>query len=117
MPTRVLNVRNQRYDPAAPDFVYIGAIDPWRHLDVSPWRNIFAPAYHNGKVETPEAIERYWRWLVEERPDLVEDARQLRGKTLYCHCAPPGGVTAGDRPWVCHGQALAWIADTAVEAT
>jgi hypothetical protein len=114
--TRVVNLRHQQWFPDDPGCVYVGHFDSWRRLASSPWRNIFAPPYHGGKPDPPESVERYWRWLVEERPDLVEEARRLRGKTLYCHCAPPGGVTAGDRPWVCHGQALAWIADTEVAA-
>jgi hypothetical protein len=44
--------------------------------------------------------------------DLVYRRRvlALRGKRLGCFCAPRGGVTAADKPHVCHGQIIAeWV--------
>ena len=40
----------------------------------------------------------------------AEHTAALRGKTLACWCAPPGGLGAADA-LVCHGQVLAALAD------
>ena len=53
--------------------------------------------------------------LAQYRRHLLEDLPELRGRTLYRFCAPPGGLTAADRPHVCHGQVLAELADALPE--
>jgi transposase len=69
-------------------------------------------------AECKAVVARYRRYLLEDLPELLEDLPELledlpelRGRTLYCFCAPPGGLTAADRPHVCHGQVLAELAD------
>jgi hypothetical protein len=59
----------------------------------SRWGNPFYPA-----MERAEAVERYERWLLEERPDLVAQLPALRGRLLACYCPL-------DEP--CHGDVLA----------
>lgn len=50
---------------------------------------------------TPEAaVTAYVRHLVD-RPELLDQARALRGKVLACWCAPQ----------LCHANAIAWYAD------
>jgi hypothetical protein len=111
-PTRVLNLRHERYDPRSPDFTYIGRANGWYCLKGSKWRNPFKIGEHGDRQQV---IARYRRYLLEERPDLLEDLAALRGRALYCFCAPPGGLTAADRPYVCHGQVLCELADALPE--
>jgi len=50
---------------------------------------------------TPEAaVAAYIRHLVD-RPELLDQARELRGKVLACWCAPD----------ICHANAIAWYAN------
>jgi hypothetical protein len=61
----------------------------------------------------PRAIEQFTRDF-EERlgtdAPFREAVSSLRGKRLACWCAPTGGVTAADRPYICHAQVIAaWL--------
>ena len=119
--TRVVNLRFRMRDPRDPSHVYIGPENTWYVLQGSKWRNPFR------LVEGPDAdadadpqerervIAAHRRSLPKERPDLLADLPELRGATLYCFCAPKGGVTAADRPYVCHGQVLAELVDALPE--
>ncbi len=43
-----------------------------------------------------EVIEKYQRYIVMRRKDLLEDLEELKGKRLGCWCAPKA----------CHGDVL-----------
>ena len=51
--------------------------------------------------EVSEACEKFERYLVEERPDLVARLPEIRGTTLACWC----------KPGPCHGDVLVRLAD------
>jgi hypothetical protein len=76
---RVVHCKVEPYD------VYIGR--------PSKWGNPF----EIGRDGTREdVIQKYYRWIVDERPDLLAQLVELRGKVLGCWCAP--------KP--CHGDVL-----------
>jgi hypothetical protein len=53
--------------------------------------------------DSKEAVDKYEKWLLEERPDLIEDAkRELRGRNLACWCPLSQS---------CHAMVLIWIAN------
>lgn len=102
--TRVVRVRAWRRDPGV---IYVGrAAFGWPRSD---WANPFVV----GKDGTrEEVVARYRDYLLTQRPDLLARLPELRGRTLGCWCAPPGGeLRADDEPYVCHGQVLAALAD------
>ena len=87
-----------------PDVVYIGDRMPprmsptGRYLPRSDWYNPF-------KMDKPgrsrdgtreEVIEKYERYLIAERPDLLERLPELEGRILGCWC----------KPEACHGDVL-----------
>jgi hypothetical protein len=92
----VVNVRTDRYD------LYIGRANVRYHLPRSKWHNPF----RIGPDGTREQVLEKYRSYILGRPDLLAELNELRGRTLGCWCAPPGGLTA-DEPLVCHGQILA----------
>jgi hypothetical protein len=75
--TLVVHCKKSKYD------VYIGR--------PSKWGNPFKI----GSAGTRQVvIQKYRKWLVEKRPDLVNAAkRELKGKVLGCWCAPNPCVT------------------------
>lgn len=95
---RVVHVNKDPYD------VYVGR-------GKGPWGNPFRigdPHPETGRPTTREgAISLHLEWLArgEGRP-LLRRLGELEGKTLGCFCAPKGGVTEADEPFVCHGQNL-----------
>ena len=82
----VVHRKKEKFD------VYIGRPSKWENpFKIGP----------DGTRE--EVIEKYRKWLFEERPDLVADAKkELPGKLLGCWCAPEP----------CHGDVLAEIANS-----
>jgi hypothetical protein len=72
------------------------------HLDGSPLANPFRP----GPDGTREEVMRKYRDYLLSRPDLVAQARTLRGKRLGCWCVP----------LPCHAEVIAEIADAASPA-
>jgi hypothetical protein len=83
--TRVIHCKKSTYD------VYVGR--------PSKWGNPFKIGPDGTRQEV---IQKYRKWLVEKRPDLVNAAkRELKGKVLGCWCAP--------NP--CHGDILVKIAN------
>ena len=54
----------------------------------SKWGNPFTPPFGVGPGDARQsAADAYRRWLHDERPDLIADAkRELRGKDLVCWC-------------------------------
>jgi len=58
------------------------------------------------KVETrEEAVAKYKEYILNNTK-LLECLPELKDKTLGCWCAKKGGLTAKDKPFVCHGQVL-----------
>jgi Domain of unknown function (DUF4326) len=99
---RVVDVRHDPYD------VYIGRANPRHRLARSKWHNPFRIGVDGSRAEV---MDRYLQYL-RERPDLLAQLGELRGKVLGCWCAPPGGVAADDPEPICHGQILAGLAET-----
>lgn len=82
--TRVVHCKREEYD------VYIGRPSK------------FGNPFIIGKDgDRQEVIHKYRKWLLSQ-PELVEEAKKLRGLRLGCFCAP--------KP--CHGDVLADIADS-----
>jgi hypothetical protein len=100
--TRVVNVRTgESYD------IYIGRANGRYRLAASKWQNPLKIGVHGSREQVLAMYEDY---LCQHRPDLLAALGELKGKTLACWCAPPGGLTADDPP-ICHGQVLARLAD------
>lgn len=76
--TKVVNLRHEKYD------VYIGR--------GSKWGNPFKIGVDGTREEV---IEKYKQYIMN-RPDLLNDLEELRGKRLGCYCKP--------KP--CHGDVL-----------
>jgi hypothetical protein len=107
---RVIHVRDGVRDGVlAEGAVYIGdRIPPWMsptglYLPRSDWCNPF-------KIDKPdkpregtreEVIEKYERYMISERPDLLERLGEVEGKTLACSC----------KPRACHGDVLLRLAE------
>ncbi|MEU8712633.1 DUF4326 domain-containing protein [Streptomyces sp. NPDC048663] len=110
MPTRVINVRGRihefgpRLEHAPADLVYVGrrwTLGGW-DLPRHPLANPFA--YDTPKKRrdgTRAEVMAMYRAYLLERPELLEQVAQLRGKTLACCCAPE----------LCHAHVLAELAD------
>ena len=93
---RVVHVSKEPYD------VYIGRAHGGRGREPSFRRSAWHNPFKIGKDGTrEEVIERYERYLLEERPDLVERLPELKGKDLGCWCAPES----------CHGDVLVRLAE------
>ncbi len=62
-----------------------------------------------------EVIAKYMNWVItgvdQSARWIRANIHKLHDQTLGCWCAPPGGVTAEDLPWVCHGQFLLSMAE------
>ena len=82
--TQVRNIRDGTYDPANPEHVYVGRYNRRYHLQAHPLHN---PYEMRTEQERDRVLQSYDAYLAG-RPDLQELARALRGKTLYCWCAP-----------------------------
>jgi Domain of unknown function (DUF4326) len=102
--TRVVHLKREYYD------VRIDRATEWGNP--YDWREGTKARYR--VADRDEAIAQY-RGHVLARPGLVAALPGLRDKTLGCWCAPPGGLTAADTPYVCHGQVLAELADAGGE--
>lgn len=76
--TRVVNIAYEEYD------VYIGR--------GSKWGNPFVIGVHGTRGQ----VLRLYREYIQSRPDLMAALKELKGKTLGCHCKP--------KP--CHGDIL-----------
>lgn len=58
-----------------------------------------------------EAVREFEAWF-KRQPELVAKAKaELRGRDLWCYCAPQGGLDFNDARWICHGQILGRIAN------
>ena len=91
--TTVVNLRRGSYD------IYIGRSHPGMGLTESDWCNPFKIGVDGTREEVIEKFERY---LTQERPDLMARLPELRGKVLACWCKPSD----------CHGDVLARLADS-----
>lgn len=95
--TTVRHVRDGTYDPHHPEHVYIGRANQAYGLPASRWANPFPVLRER---ERRAAIARYRAYLLSS-PALLAALPALRGKTLYCWCAPKA----------CHGDVLAELAN------
>jgi hypothetical protein len=79
---------------------------------LSAWGNPFVLGRDGDRFEV---IAKFLDWVTTSDATsaawIREHVHELHGKTLGCWCAPPGGVTVEDLPWVCHGQVLLSLAD------
>ncbi len=110
MQTRVINLKDEWCrDPNS--FVYIGrqrSPKMWRggySLPRSSWHNPFRVPKDATYEEVLEACEKFERYLVEERPDLMAQLPDVKGKTLACWC----------KPGPCHGDVIARLAEDLLE--
>lgn len=71
------------------DGVYVGR--------PSKWGNPFAIGADGTRARV---VEKYRLWI-QERPDLLDDLHELRGKNLICWCAP----------FACHAEILMELAN------
>lgn len=84
--SRILNVRTTRNPYTTTETqIYIGR--------PSKWGNPFMIGKDGSREEV---IEKYKNYLTKERPDLMKQLGELKGKDLVCWCAPLG----------CHGHVL-----------
>ena len=96
--TRVVNMR-RKYNPEQQWEVVVARPSKWGN----PYR-----IGVDGMLD--EVLAKY-RAHVLAHPDLLAALPELQGKVLACWCAPQRGLTAADRPHICHGQILAELAD------
>lgn len=96
--TIVANIRtlqaNWRSDP---NYVYCGRAMSRKGLAKSKWHNPFRVGHDGDRAECIAKFEAY----IQQRPDLLAQIRELRGKTLVCWCAPEA----------CHCDVLARLAN------
>lgn len=97
-------VRNRRrghfagaYDPSNPNHVYIGRPSKWGN----PFSHTPDTLARHRVATREEAVAAYEAWLPQQ-PELMAALPELRGKTLWCWCAP--------QP--CHGDVLARLANS-----
>lgn len=74
----VVNIRTDKYD------VYIGR--------PSKWGNPFVIGKDGNRQEV---IEKYRQYILN-KPELLKDLHELKGKKLGCYC----------KPFSCHGDVL-----------
>lgn len=80
----IVNIRTDEYD------IYIGR--------PSKWGNPFVI----GKDGTrQEVLEKYRKYILN-KPELLKDLHELKGKTLGCYC----------KPFPCHGDILEELCKT-----
>ena len=89
--TRVVHCKKEKYD------VYIGRhSDPIKGKWGNPFTHLKDSTRAEFRVETrEEAIEAYEKWI-RTQPQLLQDLKELEGKTLGCWCKPKS----------CHGDVL-----------
>ena len=93
--TKIVNLKVESYD------VYIGRAGKGQD-------GYFGNPFPIGTFWSRErAIRMYAPWFaqeIERDPEFRRRVLTLNGKTLGCFCAPPGGLTKDDKPFICHGQ-------------
>ena len=99
---RVLNIRDcpgyrQRRPIIPADAIYIGRTVPRYRLPESKWHNPFIEPRDGTRVEV---IAKHRAWLCDQ-PVLMAALPDLRGRDLYCWCAP----------LPCHGDVLLELAN------
>lgn len=97
MRATVRNIRDGSYDPSNSEHVYIGRQNSAWGLDKTKWAN---PFIMKTEPQRQYVLNKFRRRL-EMRSDLLAALPELRGKTLYCWCAPRE----------CHGDVLAELAN------
>ena len=92
--TRVIHWRDREQYP---EWVYIGRNIPRQRITGSPFANPFKIGQDGSRADV---LAKYSQWLASQ-PELIQQARALKGKVLVCWCAPED----------CHGHILAKIAE------
>jgi len=92
--TRVVHWRDREQYP---EWVYIGRPFPRQRIKGSPFANPFTIGQDGSRADV---LAKYSQWIASQ-PELIQQARELRGKVLVCWCAPND----------CHGHILARIAE------
>ncbi len=100
--TRVIN---KKYG-VPPGAIYIGRGSIWGN-PYSHKQGTKATYVVNTREEAIQKYREYFLSLLNATALLY----QLKDKTLFCYCVGPNGATAQDKPYVCHGQILAELAD------
>ena len=99
--TRVIHISEmERF----PDAVYIGRAVTRRGVKASKWGNPFRPGKDGTRAEVMERYDAYLR----ERPELVRQIPELRGRPLACWCRHDGETRTDDN--LCHADILVrWL--------
>lgn len=101
--TRVVHCRREPFD------VYIGRSMPrYPELRAIGFGNPFTA--RNLPTGCANAVQAYRQWIMQQ-PRLLGRLGELRGKTLGCWCAPPGGLLGDLDGRTCHGEVLAALVD------
>jgi len=96
----VVHCKKAKYD------VYVGR--PTIFGNVFSHKNDTKALYKTKTQE--EAVEKYAEWIATQEEILVE-IPNLKGKILACWCAPTKGLTCDEKPYICHAQVLAELAN------
>ena len=92
--TRVVHWRDREQYP---EWVYVGRPIPRQRIKGSPFANPFKIGKDGSRADV---LAKYSQWIASQ-PELIQQARALKGKVLVCWCAPDD----------CHGHVLARIAE------
>ncbi len=121
---RELNITivNKKYDGGTDNIHYPGSAVHY----VGRGRNsvLGNPYSHRSDVQgtiktdtVQEAVDKYQDWLRTQYVSnpavrqavhkIADDFRAGKDVWLVCWCAPPGGVSVINTPWICHAQVIA----------
>lgn len=110
-PTRVVNIRLDEFD------VYCGRAG---HGEKGTFGNPYTPNPGQTRNAVVNVMFREF-FLFKLKHDEVFQAevdklcrlkKKQHGLTLGCFCAPKGGFTANDKPFICHVQVIAEYIDS-----
>jgi Domain of unknown function (DUF4326) len=88
--TTIVNIKSgAKYD------IYIGRANKTYNVEQSKWANPFIIGRDGDRFEV---IDKYYNWLILQKPDLLKDLQEIDGKILACWCDYPNED--------CHGRVL-----------
>lgn len=118
---KVVNIRHYG-KPREPWEVYIGRWTGSRDMKASPLRNPFSEKEYGREgcitkfKKVFETATVCWHPAIRDEIHRLLALHKEHGKlTLICWCAPPQGVTARDKPFICHGQIIAAYLEEYIE--
>ena len=110
----MVTIYNCKYDEVPPGAVYVGRPTKWGN----PFTHIQGRKTQAQYVvaSLDESISSYIKEMRNRFPRLDTDEAfeffgPLVGKDLVCWCAPKGGIDHITRPFICHAQVLASLAE------